>query len=773
MRRVMILTSIILLLVSFLPGYALCKVLDASADKWRKMLLSPALGLLLLYGISGLVVILGVWSFASMTAIILLLNTLALAHIKRRIRVDKKLTPWQKLEAVMHGQILESEDQYITEEAAAQQWFQSRRSPILFLLGSVTIIGVFLLPFYQSLPFGVDWIGFSTLTSQISVSGNLSLSGTNEGFWTYPPAFPALAAWMQNATGLDAGRAVFELGHYSLIVILIGLAGALDHHGSGAQGLLALSLGFGLFAKVYDSGYPTVSSQLGLVIGLLVLLRPSSSRGAHHTRGFIIAVICVALIHPTGAIYLGMLMIAHILIGISLNKQYSENMQKLLLTCSILLTIAGAISILLLAPRMLDSAVFAEYGWQGGKPLLTFNLFLVILGSVAGWKLRSTVEGRLLITWFAGLWLLTSIHLIEGLESIPVLSLLSYTLYSMGIHAFHVPLAALVALWWSPTTGLTSLEEKRGLMTVGWDPNITEKFSKVLTSMILVGVIIANTVVWQIASHDELRPITQGDIEIREKLSNLPDGSIVYSENSHWGHIFDAPENVKLTSIPTLGLVQIESSIHSEATTAIFQDNTTKINELGINYAITSPIGTMGWTFAMSPYWQEIENIRGSKLWQLNLAGLASTSQFSVVDQSSCQENCDMRIDPWNEHRFSSLNDLTDERAFIEEGKNANIDFIHSGNTIQNSTVCMVYEMVGKVGGLELVHSTNISIDFDSTSGWNQKCWTMDYQQENLEFEFNWKNSESQSWLNPTGLSGRGDRIIDTSGIRIHWLEIR
>ena len=75
-------------------------------------------------------------------------------------------------------------------------------------------------------------------------------------------------------------------------------------------------IGFGLFAKAYDSGYPTVASQLGLVIGLLVLLRPSSTRGSHHTRGFIVAVICVALIHPTGAIYLGMLMAAHIFIGI-------------------------------------------------------------------------------------------------------------------------------------------------------------------------------------------------------------------------------------------------------------------------------------------------------------------------------------------------------------------------------------------------------------------------------------------------------------------------
>ena len=30
-----------------------------------------------------------------------------------------------------------------------------------------------------------------------------------------------------------------------------------------------------------------------------------------------------------------------------------------------------------------------------------------------------------------------------------------------------------------------------------------------------------------------------------------------------------------------------------------------------------------------------------------------------------------------------------------------------------------------------------------------------------------------QSWLNPLGLSGRGDRIIDESGVRIHWLELR
>lgn len=769
----MILTSMLILLVSCMPGYALCKVLDGSADLWRKILLSPALGLLLIYGISGLLVLSGLWTTMLMSAMILLLNTLSLAHIKRRINIEKKLTPWQKLEAVMHGQILESEDQEITEEAGAQQWFQSRRSPLLFAIGSITVVGVFLLPFFQELPFGVDWIGFSMLSGQLSSVGDLSLSGTNEGFWTYPPAFPALSAWIQEILELEAGRAVFELGHYSLVVILIGLAGALDHHGSGAHGLLALSLGFGLFAKAYDSGYPTVASQLGLVIGLLVLLRPSSTRGSHHTRGFIVAVICVALIHPTGAIYLGMLMAAHIFIGISLNKKHSENMQKLLLTCSILLTIAGAISVLLLAPRMLDSAVFAEYGWQGGRPLFTFNAILLVMGVIAGWKLRSTVEGRLLITWFAGLWILTSIHLIAGLESIPVLSLLSYTLYSMGIHAFHVPLAALLALWWSPTTGLTSLEEKRGLMSIGWDPTIPQKVSTVMTIFVLLGVVFANAIVWEISEHEELRPVTKGDLEIREKLSSLPDGSIVYSENAHWGHVYDPPSNVKLTSIPTLGLLQIDSSIHSQVTTAIMLDNTNAIKELGVNYAITSPIGTMGWTLAMSPYWIEIENIRGSKLWQFTSLKDAEVSKFSVVDKQSCKDGCEMRIEPWNEHRFRTLENLSDRRAFIEQGTDSEISFIHTGEPIQNATTCLVYEAIGDIDDLIISYSGIQVIEVDTSSGWNQQCWTMDYTAENMTFVFDWDDdSKPDNWFNPTGLSGRGDRILDTSGIRLHWLEI-
>jgi len=32
---------------------------------------------------------------------------------------------------------------------------------------------------------------------------------------------------------------------------------------------------------------------------------------------------------------------------------------------------------------------------------------------------------------------------------------------------------------------------------------------------------------------------------------------------------------------------------------------------------------------------------------------------------------------------------------------------------------------------------------------------------------------ESLGWLNPTALSGRGDRLIDGGGIWLHWVEVR
>lgn len=771
----MLSTAALLLLVTLTPGYALCKVLDASADQLRRMLLAPALGLLLTFGLAGILLLSDLWSWQLMSALLLLLNVTAIAHIRRRPEVGKGLSSWQKLERAMHGEVYGTPEESISDEVSAQRWLQNQRKPWMFAIAAGVVLSCLTLPLLQQLPFGVDWIGFSTLTNQIATAGNLSLPGTNDGFWTYSPAYPSLAAWIQETRNISSSDAVFELGHYSLFALLLGLGGAMDRHGAGAHGVLAMGLGAGLFAKTFDSGFPSVASQLGLVVGLLVLLRPTSTRGKHHTSGFILAFFSVLLIHPTGAIYLGMLMIAHLLIGLSLDETYGANIKKLLFASVILLTIAGAIALLILAPRMLDAAVFAEYGWQGGRPMLTYNGLLFILGIAAAWNLKNSIEGRLLSVWFAGLWLLTGIHLIDGLEQIPVLSLLSYVLYSMGLHAFHIPLAALVALWWSDSTCLTALDEKRSLLTIGWDPHPHRYVAGALSALLIVGILFGNLVLVQISEHEELHAVTQGDLEVREALGELPSGSIVYSENAHWGYVFNAPSKVDMTSIPTLGLIHVESSLQAAATTAVYSDIPSNIQDLNITHALSSPMGTIGWTLAQSQYWSPLVESRGSVLWQFDSTGSASTSQFMIVNASTCKQGCDMRDEPWRDHRFRDTLQLGDQRATLTEGSDTAVTF-SSRNDTEIGQACLVFEARGDLGEVTMTlvsEGNQTSHNSRFSAGWHSVCFQQQEIGSTMQLDIDWENDDSASrWLNPLGLSGRGDVVLDSTGIRLHWIEI-
>ena len=69
-------SAVVVLAPSMLPGWALASVLDGSGDRFRKALLAPALGLLLMYGVSGTLVLLDLWS-----PILLALCLVALIHL--------------------------------------------------------------------------------------------------------------------------------------------------------------------------------------------------------------------------------------------------------------------------------------------------------------------------------------------------------------------------------------------------------------------------------------------------------------------------------------------------------------------------------------------------------------------------------------------------------------------------------------------------------------------------------------------------------------------
>ena len=756
---------VVLLAPSLLPGWALASVLDGSGDRVRKALLSPALGLLLLYGVSGVLLLLNMWSLWSIIIAYFILNIVAWRLVHVRHEEVAQRSHWQRLEAAMHGEVSETITTTISEEARVQLEFQqTRHLPLMAVSIAVALIAL-LSPFLQKYPFGVDWIGFAVLSQQIATDGNLMLSGTNEGFWTYPPAFPSLASLLVLTTGIDAGQAVFHLGHYTLFALLIGLMGAFDRHGSGAYAVLSMGLGLGLFAKTFDSGYPSMASQLGLIVGVLVLLRPSHERQRHHTIGLCMALVCIAMIHPTGAIYLALFMLSHIIHGFKLkDEEQQELVRRFAYVVSAFITIGFAIALIVIAPRLFEEAVFSEYGWQGGRPLLVYNGVLLLLGGFAAVGLRATLEARVITTWFACLWLLSCVHLVEGLQNIPLLSLLSYTLYSMALHAFHVPLALLVALWWSPNSRLTPFVED---MQVRW-PSMPEPVSLVVLSGVLLGALVAPAIALSLAQHEELMSVAPGDDALRDRLGELK--GMIYTENMHWGYVWNAPEGVETTSIPTLGLVYLTEGEQSNATRAIYANNISYFQSMEMNHALTSPLGTIQWELAVSPYWQRLIEVDGAALWVLMPDGDGDVSVLHGLDSEDCPA-CVARLDPWREHRFRDPMALGDERVFLAEGTEAQVKV---SSTNPASKLCLTYEVIGQVEGLYVQSSNGLERPFHALrqdAGYHQGCFDLDAEGTIEHLNISWKADEPTRWVNPLGLSGRDDVLIDRTGVKFHWIE--
>ncbi len=737
--------SWLVLAVSLLPGLALTRILDGSADRLRKVLLAPALGLLLIFGLAGTSGLIGL-ELRYLSFLIIALNLYSIKELRPK-KVKEHISPWHRLELAMGGEIEVGDN--LEGEVAAQKFFQENRDKSLIPTIVISLVIALIPLLLFSKPMGVDWIGFSVLTESILVNGNLNLPAPSVGWWTYPPAFPTLAAWNSNLTGANSAESIMSLGQISFAALLLGIAGAADRHGAAAKTLLAIGLGAALFAKVYDSGYPTIASQLGLVVGLLVFLRPNSTEHPHHTIGFIIAALCVALIHPTGAIYLCTLMAANLMIGRTIDG--GERWNRILNASAIILAISAAISLIFIAPRLAKYAVLSEYGWQGGAPLLMYAGWLIPLGIWALFSLRKTVEGKIITTWIGLNWILTFVHLVEGLQHIPLMTLLSYSLYSMAMHAFHIPLAISIGLWWSKSTSLTPIEGESGdFLMVGRDPHPFRKVGFAIFAIIILQIGSALVVMFELSNHDELYAITEGDEKIQSMLTELPAGSLIYNENAHWGHIWNMDENIGLTAIPSLGLLHQTKSIQNLATNAIILNDIESLKAEGITHAISSPMGVMGWYLATSPWWELLEDEEGSRLWALreNLE-VFSESTFIKI------EGEDMRPDPWQEHKFRDPFGFGVNRFHLYEGSKKIIIDSNPGQM-----VCLVAEKIGKTkatfNGAEILGT-----------GWTETC----VQGGPIEFEIKIE-SDSNYWLNPLGLSGRGDRILDQTGLRIHWIEL-
>ena len=83
--------------------------------------------------------------------------------------------------------------------------------------------------------------------------------------------------------------------------------------------------------------------------------------------------------------------------------------------------------------------------------------------------------------------------------------------------------------------------------------------------------------------------------------------------------------------------------------------------------------------------------------------------------------------------------------------------------------VCVVYEQIGSFEDYS-VRLNDQPMSLKKSSGWNMDCQNVQLDQRlNVEFEL---SSDGTSWINPLGFSGRSSDILDSTGLRIHHLEL-
>ena len=667
--------------VAILPGLAVARRIDCEGDWKRQLLLSPAIGLLICLGIAGISFILSL-SLDALTYMLIFANIFAIIAIRVEINPVIK-----------------------TKTIKRNSWFW------IFTIIAV-IMAITPLTFMR--PMGVDWIGFASLADSISRTGGFNLTEPSVGEWLYPPAFPMLAAWL----GGSSHYSVFWLGTACFVALLLGIAAVGEKMGCGHWTIMAMLLAPALFAKNLDSGYPTVASQLGLIVVLLMF--------GERLKWELVAItaLIVAMIHPTGLIYLSTLIIAQLIVDTKGDFSITDGVQSTILILSIILVV------LALAPAFDGKAVFAEYGWQGGAPMLMYAGFLLPLGIWAAWTMRGDKSAMVLTLWFSLNWALSSVHLFDGFSGIAILSMLSYALYSMSMHAFHIPLAALVGMRLSKVENGISSDGGRAIM---------------ITTLLLCG--LAHSALSELSHHEELHALSDGDEILISSLENLPEGSIVYAENEHWGHIYSIPEHIGLTTVPTLGILKQEHSIQNSATTAIIRDDISRLKELGITHAIASPKGVMMQYIQASIHWEKLWSSGGSTVYSLEDDMMIS--KFIPVSGEV------MRIDPWAKLRDLDPFNLGDERLYITKGTHE-----FEVNQTDAFEICIMTEFVGEVSAS--VNSRQIT-----GSGWYNTCTYAGGGGFEIEI-----TSESEFWINPLGASGRGDSLFDETGIRVHWIEI-
>jgi hypothetical protein len=345
-----------------------------------------------------------------------------------------------------------------------------------------------------------------------------------------------------------------------------------------------------------------------------------------------------------------------------------------------------------------------------------------------------------------------------------VINNLGAGLYAMGMYAFHLPAAALTALWWSDSTALHTDDSSPKLFVVEGDPCAPRSVAVGLVVLVCLGSVLATGAMVRLWEHEETLAVAPGDFEVAEHLRAVAGGQLVYAEQAPWGEAM-VLAGLNLTVGVDLGVHDGQHEVHLRATQAVLTDDVVTLEGLGIGWAISSPYGALGWVLERSSWWEAVHEASGSRAWALRSEPVDDfLGAAKVADASCASAACVMRPDPWSAQRWNDPHDLGSKRAVIDAPASVNVALLMPldlpGEPVE---VCIHVERLGALDVAQ-VQIGSWSADLAGPAGHDRLCGETEPSSEvHLSLD-----DPSARWVNPAGASGRSDRLLDAAGLRVH-----
>jgi len=153
----------------------------------------------------------------------------------------------------------------------------------------------------------------------------------------------------------------------------------------------------------------------------------------------------------------------------------------------------------------------------------------------------------------------------------------------------------------------------------------------------------------------------------------------------------------------------------------------------------------------------------------------AVSSYFLYPVEDNCIEGCEWRKDPWWMVDADQLINRPDSQPFITEG---NMEFtIPLDRTSRDQTVKLNFMIDAPAGLIVDIYSFDGNEiegrQITTNGGWQQMTLiTKTTLADDLNVEIV-VSGGGDGWINPLGITGRGDKLFDQYGVRIHWVELR